>query len=51
MMEIWINREEVKEMMKELDERKTIEPDGESEYILKECKQKMVESIYDTGSN
>ena len=35
-------------MMKELDERKAIGPDGVSGYILKECRQKMVEPIHDT---
>ena len=34
-------------MMKELDERKAIEPDRVSEYILKECRQEMAESIHD----
>ena len=47
MWEIRINREEIKEIMKELDERKTIGPDGISGYILKECKQEMAESIHD----
>ena len=32
-------------MMKELDERKTIGPDGVSEYILKECRQEMIHNI------
>ena len=35
MWEIKINREEIKEMMKELDEKKAIGPDGISGYILK----------------
>ena len=38
---------EIKEMTKELDERKTIGPDEVSGYILKKCRQKMAESIYD----
>ena len=33
--------------MKKLDEKKTIGPDGVSGYILKECKQEMVEPIHD----
>ena len=36
MWEIRIEREEIKEMMKKLDERKTIGPDGVSGYILKD---------------
>ena len=36
MWEIRINREKIKEMMKELDERKVIGSDGVSGYILKE---------------
>ena len=47
MLEIRISREEIKDMMKELDERKAIEPDGVSVYILKECNQEVVESIHD----
>ena len=35
MWEIKINREEIKEMMKEFNERKAIIPDGASGYILK----------------
>ena len=46
MWEIRINREEVKEIMKELDERKAIGPDGVSRYILKKCRQKTAESIH-----
>ena len=34
-------------MMKELDKRKAIEPDGISGYILKECRQEMAEPIHD----
>ena len=41
MWEIKINREEIKEMMKKLDKRQTIGPDGTSGNILKECRQKM----------
>ena len=36
-------------MMKELDERKAIGPDGVSGYILKECRQEMAEPIHDIG--
>ena len=46
MWEIGINREEIKEMMKELDERKEIGPDGVSGFILKECRQKITETIH-----
>ena len=35
---IKISKKEREEMMKELDERKAIGPDGISGYILKECK-------------
>ena len=35
-----INREEIKEMMKELNERKAIGPDGGSDYILKSVDKK-----------
>ena len=45
--EIRISKEKIEEMMKELDERKAIEPDRVSEYILKECRQEMAESIHD----
>ena len=34
--------------MKELDERIAIGADGVSDYILKECRQEMGESIHDT---
>ena len=34
-------------MIKELDKRKAIGPDGVSGNILKECKQEMAEPIYD----
>ena len=47
MWEIRISREEIEEMMKELDERKAIGPDGVSGYILKECRQEMAEPIHD----
>ena len=33
-------------MMKKLDKRKAIEPDGVSGYILKECRQEMAEPIH-----
>ena len=33
-------------MIKELDEKKAIVPDGVSGYILKECRQEMAELIY-----
>ena len=42
MWEIEIDRKEIK-VVKELDERKAIEPDGISGYILKECRQEMSE--------
>ena len=47
--EMWlikISREEIEEMMKELDERKPIGPDWASGYILKECRQEMAESMH-----
>ena len=47
MWEIRTNREMIKEMMKELDERKAIGPKEVSAYILKECKQEMAQPIYD----
>ena len=47
MWEIRISREEIEEIMKELDKRKAIGPDGASGYILKECRQKMAEPIHD----
>ena len=47
MWEIKINREEIKEIMKSLDQKKAIEPDGVSGYILKDCKKEMVEPIHD----
>ena len=47
MWEIRINRKEIKEMMKKLDERKAIGPYGVSGYILKECRQEMAEPIHD----
>ena len=34
-------------MMKELDEKKTIAPNGVSGYILKECRQEIAEPIHD----
>ena len=50
MKEIRINIE-IKEMINELDERKAIGPDGVSGYFLKECRQEMVEPIYDIIKN
>ena len=47
MWEIKISKKEIEQMMKELDERKAIEPDGVSGYILKECRQEMAEPIHD----
>ena len=46
MWEIRISRKEIEEMMKELDERKAIEPDGVLGYILKECRQEIAEPIH-----
>ena len=46
MWEIWISKKEIEDMMKELDERKAIGPDGVSGYILKECRQEMAEPIH-----
>ena len=45
--EIRISREEIEKMMKELDEKKTIAPNGVSGYILKECRQEIAEPIHD----
>ena len=39
MWEIKISIKEIEDLMKELDERKAIEPDEVSGYILKECRQ------------
>ena len=47
MWEIRISKEETEEMMKELEERKRIGPDGVSGYILKECRQEMAKPIHD----
>ena len=47
MWEIKISKKEIEEMMKEVDERKAIGPDGVSGYILKECRQQMAEPIHD----
>ena len=47
MWEIKISKKEIEEMMKKLDERKVIGPDGVSGYILRKCKQEMAESIHD----
>ena len=47
MWEISISKEEIKEMMMELDERKAIGPDEVSGYILKECRQEIAELIHD----
>ena len=46
MLEIRISKEEIEKMMKELDERKVIGPDGVSGYILKECRQEMAGPIH-----
>ena len=42
-----IKTEEIKEKMKQLDEKKAIGPDGVSRYILKKCRQEVAEPIYD----
>ena len=47
MWETRINREEIQEMMKELDLREAIGPDGVSGYILKECRQQIAEPVND----
>ena len=47
MWEIRIEREEIKEIMEKLDERKAIGPDGVSGYILEKCRQEMAEPIHD----
>ena len=47
MWEIRISREETEEIMKELDEIILIGPGGVPGYILKECRQEMVELIQD----
>ena len=47
MWEIRISREEIEEMVKELDERKAIGPDGVSGYILKGCRQEIAKPIHD----
>ena len=47
MWEIKISKKEIEEMMKELDEREAIGPDGVLGYILKECRQEMAEPFHD----
>ena len=47
MLEFKINKEEIKEIMKELNEIKVIGQNRVSGYILKECRQKMTEPIHD----
>ena len=46
MWEIRTIREEIQEIVKKLEERKAIRQDL-SGFILKKCRQKMAESIYD----
>ena len=41
MWEIRLNKEEIKEIIKELEKRKTIGPDSVSGYMLKKCRQEM----------
>ena len=48
MWEVKIDKEEIKEMMRGLDDNKAIGPDGVSRYILKEYRQDMAEPIHDT---
>ena len=47
MWEIRINKEEIKDMMQDLDEGKAILVDGVAGYILKKCRQEMAESFHD----
>ena len=47
MWKIRINREQIKEMMKELSERKAIGSDWVSGCILKECRQEIADEIND----
>ena len=47
MWEIIVNKDEVYELMKQLEERKAVGPDGISGQILKECKNQLIDPIYD----
>ena len=47
MLEFRVNKQEVMKLMKELKERKALDPDGVSGFILKECRNQLVVPIYD----
>ena len=47
MEEVTVNKEEIYELLGELEERKAVGPDGVSGYILKECRNELVRPIYD----
>ena len=49
--EIKVGRHEIKEVLKNLEERKAIEPDGVSGYVSKECREQLIKPICDIIEN
>ena len=45
--EVVVERHEIGKMMEELDVRKAMGPDGVSGWILKECREQLMEPIWD----
>ena len=45
--EIKVSRHEIKELLKNLEERKTIGPDRISGHVLKECREQLIKPICD----
>ena len=45
--EIKVSRHEIKELLKNLEERKAIGPDGVSGHVLKECREQLIKPICD----
>ena len=47
LLEIKVSRHKIKELLKNLKERKAIGPDGVSGHVLKECREQLIKPICD----
>ena len=45
--EVQVERKEMKRIFEKLDIRKAMGPDGVSKWILKECREELVEPVWD----
>ena len=48
--EVQVERKEIKRILEKLDIRKTMGPDGVLNWILKECREELVELVWDIFS-